>query len=139
MEAAPIPEQSRARRLATVLLAALGIQACMSAPRKPDAGAAVVPVADPAAVAADSGAEAAEPEAVAAASATTANPYPGMTERIRPDGTKVYCRKEIATGERIAKERCYTEYAMRQLETQRRDFERSRATSAYGTSGGGPP
>lgn len=124
-----MPDGNRARWRATGLLVALGVQACMSAPHKPETGAAAVPAADPAAVAADA-------EAAATAPATPRNPYPGMTERIWPDGTKVYCRKEVATGERIARERCYTEYAMRQLEAQRGDFEKSRENSVYGTTGG---
>lgn len=59
-----------------------------------------------------------------------------MTQRTAPGGSVLYCRKEVATGERIAKERCYTEYAMRQLEAQRGDFEKSRENSVYGTTGG---
>lgn len=111
-----------ARRLAPGLLLALGIPACMSAPQKTDAPAATPTPADA--------------QVAAQAPAPPANPYPGMTQRTAADGSKLYCRKEVATGERIAKERCYTEYAMRQLEAQRRDFEKSRETSAYGTSGG---
>ncbi|HEY7739537.1 MAG TPA: hypothetical protein VIB01_02875 [Steroidobacteraceae bacterium] len=111
-----------ARRLAPGLLLAIGISACMSAPQQPDPPAVTGTPADPV--------------VAAQAPAPPANPYPGMTPRTAPDGSTVYCRKEVATGERIAKERCYSEYAMRQLEAQRRDFEKSRETSAYGTSGG---
>ncbi|HXV39709.1 MAG TPA: hypothetical protein VD701_01945 [Steroidobacteraceae bacterium] len=110
-----------ARRLAPGLLLALGIAACMSAPQKPEA-----PADTPAA----------DPQAAAQAPAPPVNPYPGMTRRTAPDGSTLYCRKEVATGERIAKERCFTEYAMRQLEAQRGDFERSRENSVYGTTGG---
>lgn len=109
-----------ARRLGPGLLLAFGISACMSAPQKPDAPAVTSAPADP----------------QVAAPAPPANPYPGMTPRTAPDGSTLYCRKEVATGERIAKERCYTEYAMRQLEAQRGDFERSRENSVYGTTGG---
>lgn len=110
-----------AHGIAPVWLAALGLTACAGAPQQPDAAGTDAP-----------------PAAVAAAAAPE-NPYPGTTMRTGPDGATVYCRREIATGERIAKERCYTEHAMRQLETQRQDFEKSRETSTYSTSGMGSP
>lgn len=110
-----------ARGLAPGWLAAIGLTACAGAPQQPGSAATDAP-----------------PAAVAAAAAPE-NPYPGTTMRTGPDGARVYCRRETATGERIAKERCYTEHAMRQLETQRQEFEKSRETSTYGTSGMGPP
>lgn len=117
-----MPGPGDARRVAPGLLLAIGIQACMSTPQRPDAPAVTGTPPDA--------------QVAAQASAPAGNPYPGMTMRTAPDGTRLYCRKEVATGERIAKERCYTEYAMRQLESQRGEFERSRETSVYGTTGG---
>lgn len=117
-----MPRPGVARWIGPGLLVAIGIQACMSAPQKPDAPAA-------------SGAPA-DAQVAAQAAATADNPYPGMTVRTGPQGEKLYCRKEVATGERIAKERCFTEYAMRQMEAQRGDFEKSRENSVYGTTGG---
>ncbi|MBX3703028.1 MAG: hypothetical protein KF822_04585 [Steroidobacteraceae bacterium] len=111
---------SHALGLVPALLVAIVLGACMSAPQKPEAQAAAPP---------------ADPDAAAAGAAASGNPYPGMTLRIAPNGAKLYCRKEIATGERIAKERCYTEQAMRQMDDQRQDFEKTRETSAYGTGG----
>lgn len=109
------------RWFAPGLLVALAIQSCASAPPEPRAAA--------------SGAAPAEAQVAATGSAPPKDPYPGMTQRTGPDGMKLYCRKEIATGERIPKERCYTEQAMRQMEEQRRDFEKSRENSTYATGG----
>jgi hypothetical protein len=74
---------------------------------------------------------------VVAAAGSDENPYPGTTLRKGPDGEPRYCVKEIETGQRIAKERCYTALTMQQMkESQRERIESMRENSSYGTSGG---
>jgi hypothetical protein len=108
--------------LAMIAAAAL-FQACASTPAREDA------VPEPMAAATDAPATPA-----ADAGAKARDPYPNMRKRIGPDGMTLYCREEIPTGERIPKEMCYTEHAMRELtESKREQIEKMRERSTYGT------
>lgn len=110
-------------RLVPVVLTAIGLTGCASSLGTPPAGPNVSP----------------EPSAtVAAAEAPpAANPFPGTTMRVGPGGDAVYCVKEIETGERIPKERCYTELAMKDMERNKRDdIEKMRERSGHTTLSG---
>jgi hypothetical protein len=97
----------------------IGLAACAGAPQLP--AASDTPVTS----------------AAAAPAEAAANPYPGTTMREGPGGQTVYCWREILTGERIPKERCYTPLAMEQLKSSKREqLEKIRENSGYGTDGG---
>lgn len=122
--------------IATAVLAVsqIGIPGCASTPAK-----TVAPTAPPEQVAAANAPAAAPAVQVAAAdkAASAENPYPGSRMRDGPNGQKLYCMKEVESGERIARERCYTELAMEQLKASKREqIEKMRENSGYGTDGG---
>lgn len=107
-----------------LLVSLVGIPGCASTPAKTEAA----PTLEQVATASTPAAPADKP---------AENPYPGTTLRKGPNGEPRYCMKEVETGQRIAKERCYTALTMEQMkESQRERIEAMRETSTYGTSGG---
>lgn len=121
----------RSLRTGALLAASLvGIAGCASTPAKTGTAPAPEQVATASTPAA--------PAAPAAqADKAAENPYPGTILRKGPNGEPRYCMKEVETGQRIAKERCYTALTMEQMkESQRERIEGMRETSTYGTSGG---
>jgi len=122
------PRIQSVRTAALVLaVSVVGIEGCASTPAKTGAAPTLEQVAT-----------ASTPAAPAAPAAQSdVNPYPGTTLRKGPNGEPRYCVKEVETGQRIAKERCYTALTMEQMkESQRERIEAMRENSSYGTSGG---
>ena len=118
-------------RTAALLAASLvGIAGCASTPARTD-------TAPPPEQVVTAGAPSAPAAPAAQANKPAENPYPGTILRKGPNGEPRYCMKEVETGQRIAKERCYTALTMEQMkESQRERIEGMRETSTYGTSGG---
>ncbi|MEX1993924.1 MAG: hypothetical protein WD929_04615 [Steroidobacteraceae bacterium] len=107
-----------------LIVTLVGIIGCASTPARTE----VVPTLEQVATAST---PAAAPDKAAE------NPFPGTTMRTGPNGEQRYCVKEVETGQRIAKERCYTQLTMEQMkESQRERIEAMRENSTYGTSGG---
>jgi hypothetical protein len=110
-------------RQLSILAFAAGLVACASTPTTGTPAPQVAAAAE-------------TPAPATATDEAATNPFPGTTMRTGPDGATLYCRKEVATGDRIAKEVCYSELAMRQLaEGQKDRLERMRETSTYAIGG----